>query len=70
MTSGLYVSCLWTEANHGLSLERATRAMACLAKQSRGLRSKAVGRGAFQWGKEGEKLGVRRQGLSFALRMS
>lgn len=70
MTSGLYASCLWTAANHGLSLERTTRAMACLTEQLRGLRSKAVGRRTFPWGKEGEKLGVRRQALSFALRMS
>lgn len=37
VTSGLYFSCLWPSANHGLSLEGTCRAMAYLAKQSTGV---------------------------------
>ena len=44
------------------SLERIARAVACLAKQSRGLRNKAVRTGNFKWGKEAW---ARRQDLFF-----
>lgn len=54
----LHINCskLWP------SLERIARAVACLAKQLRGLRNKAVGTGNLKWGKEA---GARRQDLFF-----
>lgn len=55
---GLYLSCLWTAADHGLCLERTTRAVTCLPKQLGVLRSKGVKRGTFECSKEGEKLGM------------